>query len=548
MSARGTERSRLRLFFEFDDIIDPPVWLGPLTLLQLGIVGYGAWKVATTDREGRPDVLGYGFLEGALMAGGLLISTALIIYAAKILHKMLVRFGKQRRLRRLERDAAATLKADYKRALKALLKASELKPKDLQQAEMSIVPRFEALMFGAGELDVFLGPVREQSLRAVVPQGKSAQFGPLAGERLDGEKFFEGYFAPFRVSCVFFSKDKLVIGEAVCDPATGELQKRVRHLPRAEIKSQKFEWSLREVPVPEEIVSAWLENRRYDPREQSRISAILDQHDRLKKTASREGNRLPDLPFAYRQVRTHLMIELSSGETVRIPVKHDQLIVSRATILDADATTGFSTDRLDDLDELPVYASESKIRARSPLWTDPDEIILSRQGAALWSSGRQALYREYSGFWPFARTALAGLVVGLGAIAAMNAAVNDWTERYSSTEEDALLVETPSGDQPLVPEDARLANELKGALEDSAYYFACSRRSVPLRSIPTARSTALGQISAKRPMIVDNSTENAPPEGWQRVVVLMSGDQVTGYVQTGDIEIYPPRARTVCPQ
>ena len=550
MPNRGSERSRLKTFFQFDDIIDRPFWVLPLGLLQVAIVVGGGYHVAREQRDGRPDILGYNILEGVLAGAALLIATALIVYAIQVLYKLFARMARNARLRKLERHATEILKSDYKRALKAILRASELQPEDLRPVDRSQISRFESQLFVKGELETFLGPLRNQTLRAVTPHGPNASFAPEGENRLTGENYCNGYFMPFRVSCVFFTKDALVIGEAICEPATGELQKRVRKVPRASIRSSKFNSSVREIPISKSFLENWFENRRLDREERKRIRKILDTHDRIRLKSQRYGQTLPDLPFQFRQYLSYLDIELTSGQSINLPMRHDQVIIRTRTQHhpEFDSGTGFSSERLDEFDDLPIWGSRGFGDEGDQWWGNDRPGYVSNELKALWSSGRQATHREFSAFWPFVRSVVFGLLVGVGAVTLMNAVTVDWTEQFGSSEEFGVTVETPQGEEPLIPEDSRLADPLKEMLaENENLRFACTRVGrVTVNAEPAVRSGRIAMLDDKRPLLADQSEATPPPSGWQRVLVMGEDEVLSGFVRSSEVTIFPPRSRTVC--
>lgn len=551
MSARGSERSRIRTFFEFDDVIDRPLWVLPLELLQAGVVVYGGWYVASHDRDGRPDVLGYNYLEGVLAGAVLLVLTGLIVYGIQILYGMAARLVRDFRLKRLEAHARTILKSDYKRALKAILKATDFQSEELKPLDQERPCRFETLLFERNELENFLGALADHSLRAVVPKGRSSSFAPAGTARWSGDAFFSGYVMPFRVSCVFFTEAMIVVGEAICDPVTGEMQKRVRQIPRETIRSTRYNTTVRDEPVTKAYLERWFENRRHDREERSRIRKVLEQHDKIRMNAQRYGNAIPNLPYLFRQSQTQLDIQTTAGQTISIPVRHEQAIV-RARMSDTmglESASGFSNELLDDFDDLPLDSLSPLDTDESRWWGSTDGLTVPVHLRALWSTGRQKLYRSYSAFWPFARSTIFGVFVALCSIAVMNAVTQDWTRQYGSTEEDGLRIETPNGEKPLIPDEARLSSDLRNSLsETDSLQFACTLTDVGILAMPAARSGRLASLPGNRPLVVDSSTENAPPESWQRVLFSWNGEILTGYVRSRDLEIYQRGSRTVCPQ
>ncbi|MAP93873.1 MAG: hypothetical protein CMK07_02885, partial [Ponticaulis sp.] len=298
MSDRVSERSLIRAFFNFDEIIERPRWMSFAQLIQLGVILAGFIWASVREREDRPDVTGYNLLEGLLAACILLVATSIIIFIAQLIYKAIVRLARNRRRAHLEKVTKAKLKSDYRRALKALLAASGLKPGQLSTVDRAEPCQFEQSLFSDAELDAFLGPLRDQTFRAVTPHGTQVKFAGSGKHHLSGQNFFDGYYGPFRVTCVFFTPDAFIIGECICDPFTGDLQKRIRTVLRSSIQTADFRTHLRTVPISQPILDDWLDNRRLDQEEHHRIRTILAKHKNTQATARRYGQNLPALPFA----------------------------------------------------------------------------------------------------------------------------------------------------------------------------------------------------------------------------------------------------------
>jgi hypothetical protein len=237
MSSRTDKRANLRALLLFDDIIARPVWLVVADLLQIGIVFATFGFIAFNPREGRSDVTGINVLEGVLAACVMLVLSTLFLFSLQLLYKLIARGLKNRRRGRLETDARETIRDDYKRALKSLLTAAQISPGDLIEVDRLHNPHLEDILFSKEELDQFLGPLRTQTLRSISPASQLAEYTPLSKGHLKPDAYFKGFFAPFQVSCVFFTRAHLVIGEAVCDPLTGKIRKRLRRVSRKQVRS-----------------------------------------------------------------------------------------------------------------------------------------------------------------------------------------------------------------------------------------------------------------------------------------------------------------------
>ena len=545
MTGRGKERARLRTFFEFDDIIDRPFWVLPLGLLQSAVIMAGIAWVSLNERDGRPPIIGFGILEGLLAGCALLIATAIIVYSIQQLHKLFARGLRSVRLKRLETEARDILRADYKRALKGLLHASGLQPEELKTVSNPPECRFEDLLFSQAELDRFLGPLQNQCYRAVTPHGATPQFAPTSADRLTGKDYFNSYCAPFRVIAIFFTDTAFVVGQAICDPFTGDIQKRVRTLPRDQIRTSEFQSQIQTVPVTKGLLEDWFENRRLDPAERKRTRSILARHDMTRLDAKRFGTSLPSLPFAFYQDATQLEIRLISGETINLPLELKQSLVQtppRASIFDDDLP--LSQSRFGAFSELGMSEGFDDDPIFNPRRADPDR---PKGTPALWSSGRQSRYREYSAFWPFVRSVLFALICGTALLLLMNALTTDWSESFGSTSETDIRIETPDGIKPRTVPEMRLSPNLMSHLSTpSQIQFACTTRPVSVRKAASARAGELADLSANTPVLALLGADASSRTDWVNVIFEQEGAEHTGYIQTTRLEVLQPGVRQTC--
>ncbi|MAK61279.1 MAG: hypothetical protein CMK09_09900 [Ponticaulis sp.] len=438
MSDSSTERARIRTLLEYDDIIGRPFWFLPMGLLQFAIViGGGIW-FALYDRPGRPDVMGYNILEGILAGTFLLILTGSLVYLIQLLYKAIRRMAKKAELSRLEANARKILKNDYKRALKAILRASQLKPSQLTPVSRTVPVRFEQLLFSDEELSDFLGPLETQSIRSAVPQGVNPGFLPIGRSRYSGDEHFNALFVPFRVTCIIFSTDSIILGEAVCDPSTGKIQRRVRTLARESIQSADFQSTIRTLPITRKQLDGWLQNRRLDREERARIRKTLTQHDRLRDRAKRYNQFLQDLPYAFLQKLTAMDVVLKSGQHISLPLLVSQKLVHAPTTSIQNSSSDFEEMRED-------YPFSLKDDVVDNLFSGDgqrvNETAVTHYKSALWSTGRQSTFREFSAVWSFIRSTFFAVMLGVSIIFLMTAVTSDWTERGGSTDEDRVRTE-----------------------------------------------------------------------------------------------------------
>lgn len=327
MSSRTDKRAKLRALFNFDDIIDRPFWLVIADLLQIAIVLASFAYIAFNERVGRPEVTGFNFLEGVLAACIMLVVSSLFLFSLQVLYKLLAGWYRHRKRAVLEAASREIIREDYKRALKSLLAAAQISPGDLTEIQRNYSSGFEQLLFTGSELDEFLGPLKTQTLRSLTPVDNLSEYAPLTRNRFRPDAYFDGLFTPLHVCCVFFTKENLIIGEAVIDALTGKITKRLRRVTRKQVRSAEFTNFLSAANLPEPVVNSWLHNRRLDRKELIQVRRRLKRSaDMLVKTLNRR-QYTPDAPYLIRQEKTGLDVTLRSGKTVSLPMEVKQTIV-----------------------------------------------------------------------------------------------------------------------------------------------------------------------------------------------------------------------------
>ena len=567
MVRQAPERRQLTAFFRHDDIIERPAWLILPSLLQFcAVFGAGFW-VMEYDRPGRPDIAGFPIMEGILAASVVWLITSLIILSIEILYKLIERAGRSSRQKSLERKARQTLQADYKRALKAMLRDSGLRPDELRRSSESSSPAFESLLFDQKELDEFLGPLKDQTFRAVTPGGEDVQFAPRSKDLHSGAAQFSTYFTPFRLTCVFFTKTGIVVGQALCDAQTGDLKVHTRRIEKDDIASAEFVTTDEQVAVSQSLVDKWLHNRRLDGPERQRVQGLLKHHSTSVTNAHRQGWNLSESPFVFWRLLKRLDIRRNLGGVISVPVSIEQHVARAEKTADYEQRSipAISTSFGDLGDETIVDISEDQD------WLEDDtqasveetgEIFQTRP--ELWSSGRQATHREYNAVWSFIRSAVAAILFGLSALWMMSLLTNRDTTETTSSEATPVEIET-AGTPGALPEVSGIETETVPETE-------ATLTDEPTISAPVAEPTSdtmselvpgctliatdvleAARFGANRLTLLDagstlmvEADENAARNGWSRVEVLIMDQPVEGFVRSADIVISPDSDGSDC--
>ena len=562
MVRQAPERRQLAAFFRHDDIIERPAWLILPGLLQFAAVfGAGFW-VMEYDRPGRPDIAGFPIMEGILAASVVWLITSLIILSIEILYKLIERAGRSSRQKSLEQKARQTLLADYKRALKAMLRDSGLRPDELRRSSETSSPAFESLLFDQKELDDFLGPLKDQTFRAVTPDTEDVQFAPRMKDMHSGAAQFSAYFTPFRLTCVFFTKTGIVFGQALCDALTGELKVRTRRIEEDEIASAEFVTTDEQVEVSQSLIDKWLHNRRLDGPERQRVRGLLKHHAASVAKARRQGWNLSASPFVFWRLLKRLDIRRKSGNVISVPVSIEQHIARAERTADYEQRSvpviSTSFGDLGDETILDITPEDEETAANG---TDAGEIFQTRP--ELWSSGRQATHREYNAFWSFFRSAAASILFGLSALWMMSLLINRDTTETTSSETVAVeteatgipgaLPETNIPETEAAPEaEATLTDEPSAAPEAEATPETVSEL-VPGCTLIATDVLEAARFGANRLTRLESGSalevwtdENAARNGWSRVEVLIMDQPVEGFVRSADIVISPDSDGSDC--
>ena len=227
------------------------------------------------------------------------------------------------------------------------------------------------------------------------------------------------------------------MGEAVCDPMTGKIQRRVRPIPRDDLDATEFVSSQSTLPISRKHLDAWLRNRRLDAEERVRIRKSLARHDRLKERAKRYNQFLPELPFSFAQKLTSLEIHTRTGQRITLPLMINQTLVEAPATPDRMEAESFTSTEDD-------FAFAFEDENTDPLFgggSSAGETALTQHQSALWSSGRQAKHREFGSVGAYVRSLLFAVMLGVASLFLMTAVTSDWTEHDGSSEETPVRTE-----------------------------------------------------------------------------------------------------------
>ena len=546
MPEKPSGRAQLHAFFQFDEIIERPGFAVLLFFIQIGLMVFAfGWALEWT-REGRADIFGMEYMDAALMTLGVMIACSFVIFILLSLYKVLTRLRRSQRRKALEAQARDILRKDYKRALRAILKASGLRPSELRPVRTASTPMLEDLLFDNGELESFLGPIKNQTYRAVSSYGLDVAYEATGKDRLEGWNHFEGYFTPFYVVCLFLTETHYVVGEAVCNSMTGQLQRRVRRIPKSQIAAAEFRSNTRTLPLPDRMMDEWLENRRLDSQEVQRINALLKKHEQSTKYARRYGQALPALPFDIVQNIKFLEITLRNGSSLQLTTEMDQTIIRADR---AGRHRGFDIFEQDDVttgwNDITFRTRSFNPYTRGYLDEAPSTENVS-QLRSLWSSGRQATNRAFLAFPNFFLTLLTGLILAVAVLWLMNSLTTDTSERHSSSEESGYRMDTPEGIMPIAPASITLSTALATRIEtDPNLGFACTNGPARLRETASSASEEIALLDESTPLMVFPQTQ-ATPAGWSSVSIMENGIEVRGYLPDILLDPQPRSARAIC--
>ncbi|MAI89800.1 hypothetical protein [Ponticaulis sp.] len=536
-------RSAIRAYFDFDDIIERPGWAVLLDVAQIGLTFFAFLWATGYEHVGQPDIVGIRFMEAGLIAAGVYLACALIIFILLSLYKLSVRSIRNTRKSRLEQASKDILRKDYKNALRALLRDTGLKQKDMLNVRMEDAPEFERQLFSTDELDEFLGDVQDKSFRAVSPCVSQARYAPPSNAPLNGWSFFNGLFSCMHIVCLFRTETDYILAEAICDSVKGDLRKRVRLFPRADVESTEFHNRTYKVDLPDHPLDAWLDNRRLDPTETDRVQRRLKQHDRANRGKGRYGERVA-LPYSIVCTARILEISLKSGEQAFAPVRMEQTILCATSAANAD------------------YATKTGATGEIALWSEADDFgdLSALQGAdynapsreqlvqrrSLWSSGRQARRRMFSTGANFIfALLLTGVVAGsIGWV--IYSLTHDTSVRDVSYEADRpqqLTVQDDFSEQVTADALTEVSTEVLSGGEDPV--FACTLEDAFLLDAANRQARHLIDLPLGSALIILPHTD-ATPEGWSEVLAQSSGTEVQGFVPDELYTIQEPPARGNC--
>ncbi len=451
MPVKPAGREELHAFFQFDDIIERPRFAVLLFLLQLAAMGYGfAWALRW-ERPDREAIFGLVYMDAALIALVIMAFSACLIFFLLSVYKSITRLQKTHRRLALETNARALLRQDYKRAMRAILKASGLRPDDMLPVKTVSSSGLEQLLFSETELSDFLGEVRHQSFRAITPYGRNVAYAPVGRHHQRPDAYLNGLYTPFYLFCLFITETHYVIGEAVCNSLTGTLQQRVRRIRKDTIASSEFGVSKRTFALPDRILDAWLENRRLDEKEIRSVSANLKKQEHANRKHGLYRYVKPASPFVQTQLVRFLEITLNDGRSVQLPTGITQAILHR-DISDVRHETG----RIDDPGIATGWGDITfKARGFDPysgsFLDEPSTAEKIPGERALWSTGRQSTRRAFTAFPNLFATLLTALVLAAGILWLMNSLTNDTSQSQSSSDESGYRMDTPQGIVPVKP-------------------------------------------------------------------------------------------------
>ena len=451
MPVNPAGREELHAFFQFDDIIERPGFAVLLFLLQLAAMGYGfAWALEW-DRPGREALFGLVYMDAALVALAIMAASACTIFLLLSLFKILARIRRNQNRQALAAKSRGILREDYKRALRAILKASGLRPSDMLPVKTAGAPHLERLLFNEDELDTFLGSVGHKSFRAVTPYGRDVAYGPPPNHKGADHTYFEGLYTPFYLVCLFITDTHYVVGEAMCNSLAGTLQSRVKRIPKQEIASSDFRTAHRTLPLPDRILDDWLVNRRFDTAESRRVTTRLHKQEHANRKSGHYRYAKSAPAYGISQKIRFLEISLNDGRTLQLPTQIDQAIILN------EPTSYFR--EFDDA-SLHTFATgwgdiAFKTREFSPYTSgyldDPPEGPQVSGERALWSTGRQVTHRAFLAFPNLFVTLLTALILAAGILWLMNSLTNDTSQSQSSSDESGYRMDTPQGIVPVQP-------------------------------------------------------------------------------------------------
>ena len=451
MPVKPAGREELHAFFQFDDIIERPGFAVLLFLLQLAAMGYGfAWALEW-DRPGREAIFGLVYMDAALVALAIMAASACVIFLLLSLFKILARIRRDQSRHARAAKAREILRQDYKRALRAILKASGLRPSDMLPVKTAGAPHLERLLFDEDDLETFLGPVRHQSFRAVTPYGRDIAYGPAPNQKLADHAYFEGLCTPFYLVCLFITETHYVVGEAVCNSLAGTLQSRVKRIPKQDIASSDFRTAYRTLPLPDRILDDWLVNRRFDTAESRRVTTRLQKQEHANRKSGHYRYATAAPAYGISQKIRFLEISLNDGRTLQLPTQIDQAII-------LNEPTGYFRE-FDDASSHTFATGWGdiafKTREFSPYTSgyldDPPEGAQVSGERALWSTGRQVTHRAFLAFPNLFVTLLTALILAAGILWLMNSLTNDTSQSQSSSDESGYRMDTPQGIVPVPP-------------------------------------------------------------------------------------------------
>lgn len=400
----------------------------------------------------------------------------------------------------------AVMRKDYKRALKSIVRKSGLRPSDLQAIGTAYHDDLENRLFEDDELRRFLGLMMDQSIRMTTPYGPEPDFASKAKDRLKGKGLFEGYFLPVRLTCLFFTKDDIIIGDAVFDSRSGDFQSRITRTPRKGLKGLSTHIANTSEAVPTQRLLNWLSEHRFTAREEKKIGEVLQKYDRKFRLAQKRGRTLPEPPYRLQRETRYLKLERRDAKPLYLPMsmRHHLARTSKAKSGPARDLT-------------PIHAGDAIIHR--PVTQKP--------------VSASASHLEYRTGWSLMADLTIAALLCTASVLLTGLISVDHSKAITSTQMNGVMIERNGRDAPLLADHQTLPADLKEkAWHNENWGFSCARVLTVMKETPNWRSETLASVKKGHAVILRKGQREsgAPlPPGWVEIQMMENGQIISGF-------------------
>ncbi len=516
MASKPYDRQCLERYFHHKTMIDRPWWGWMLSLLQAAAVLAVLGLFLLDGPLPGPETLGRRVLEALLAASLVFALTGLVKYLILHLHKLAARAGRHQSLATLETQVREVVRHDYKRALKAIVKQSGLKPGDLKAIGSSYRDPLEHRLFSDTEIRNYLGLMTDQTMRMTTPYGPEPDFAATTDNRLLGRGFFLGYFMPVRLICLFFTDTELVIGTCVFDSHSGDLQTKIQRLPGDSFKGLTTKTEETRHAIDKDRMLNWLAEHQFTAEEEKAIAMAFRAYDRDQTQSIPSGSLRNGAPYVLHRQTKYLMIERQGGSPLRLPMQMKHML--RRDL------PGDSRGRPKVL--FPLAAEARAARRAAPATVRDTEGKHGRRGSAP--------HLEYKAGWSLVSDLAAAIVVFFGCLAVLHVISDRHTIHLATSTAEDILVERGGADRPRIEPWQNLPDTLRARVrDDDAWTFGCSNTSTVLKNAASWRAANVLTIPDGYPVAIqiENEAENGAelPEGWRLIELAMDGEVRSGF-------------------